>query len=218
MQKLREVFQQLLKLPRHKFVAIGLASAIFLSAGGALAVRALTQGIASAAMGRLGDPDEVMDKLADRLMDRLEAKGGAIEAVKSTLVSKLASLAGKKLNGVDIEKLLGDAKGDLVAGGLSKIKGLDLEALVDDVAKALSARANNKIDALDLEALIEQTVMRKLAEFEKQARAYYEAHGDEWQESAEARYDEEEEEYEEYQEENPDADFWDYIEATYGDN
>jgi hypothetical protein len=194
---------RLRQLPRMKLAAVCLVGATSFGFVGSYALHAMTKSLASAAMDRMGDPNKVLDKLADKLVDRLQKRGGAIEAVKRAIVQRLAEMAGKKLNGVDIDKLLADAKGDLVAGGLDKIGDVNVDTLLTQMRTSLSTTASKKIDALDLEAIVEKIVREKVDELEAEARAeakaYYETHKTEY---TEKYYEPAKAEYKTYEENN----------------
>jgi hypothetical protein len=140
--------------PTSAIVATLVAGSIFITGGAALAARQASGQFADATFSKLGgSSDEVLNKLADRVVARLSATNGPLGGARQELVNKISKAAAAKIGGVDPTSLINGASGKLVTAGLSKIDGIDVNAIIGQVTQALIAQATAEIDKLDLNAL-----------------------------------------------------------------
>jgi hypothetical protein len=141
--------------PRTAIVAAATAGVIFVTGGAALAARQASGQFADATISRLGggDPDAVLDKLADRVVKKLTSSTGPLGSAKQELVAKISKAAADKIGTVDPKSLISGASGDLVSAGMDKIDSLDLDAVIAQVTQALIEQATAEIEKLDLEGL-----------------------------------------------------------------
>jgi hypothetical protein len=145
---------------RKALVAAGVAGVMFMTAGGAFAMRAATQQFADATISKLGgdDPQAVLDSIADRVVKQLTSKAGPLSAASKQLTDKLGRLAGDKLAGIDADSLIDTVSSEVVAAGMGKLDQISTDEIVEHVTNALIEQAIAKINALDLEGLAKSTL------------------------------------------------------------
>lgn len=134
---------------RKAFVAAAVAGILLMSAGGAMAMRAVSHQFADATIDKLGgdDPQAVLDAIADRVVKQLLGDSGPIAA------------AGKNLtDSIDTKSLVDSVSSQVVQAGMGKLNGISTDSIVKKVTDALIQKAMAKIDALDLQALAQATL------------------------------------------------------------
>ncbi len=134
---------------RKAFVAAAVAGILFVSAGGAMAMRAVSHQFADATISKLGgnDPQAVLDAIAERVVKQLFGDNGPIAA------------AGKSLtDSIDTESLIDSVSSEVVQAGMGKLNGISTDSIVNKVTDALIQKATAKIDSLDLQALASSTL------------------------------------------------------------
>jgi hypothetical protein len=147
------------RAPASILVAAVLAVGVAMSAGAVVTARTASDHFADAAFGKLGgDPQAVLNKIADRVVRKLDSKDGPLSDAQSELVDRIAGIAGQKFDGVDPNKMLNDVKGQVTAAGLAKLDEVDPQVIVDRVTQALIAQAMDQVDNIDLEAIVGQKV------------------------------------------------------------
>ena len=147
------------RAPASMLVATVLALGVGVSATAMVSARTASDHFADAAFGKLGgDPQAVLNKIADRVVRKLGSSDGPLSGAQNELVDRIASMAGEKFEGVDPNKMLDDVKGQVAAAGLSKLEDIDAEAIVDRVTQALIAQAMAEVNKIDLSALVGQKV------------------------------------------------------------
>jgi hypothetical protein len=145
--------------PRATVLVAVVAGLIAATAGGALATRSATDRFADVTFEKLGgDSDEILDAIAEKVVDKLASNGGTLESAQNDLVDELAGMAGKKLGNVDPDKLVSDIRGDVVAAGLGKLDGISVDRIVAQVTTALIAQAEGLLSDVDVEALAKATL------------------------------------------------------------
>jgi hypothetical protein len=137
--------------PRAGTIALIMAGVVAVGGFAVVLTRSATDQFANAAFSKLGDdPQEVLDSIAQKVVDQLGSKGGAFDAAQQALVQELAGAAGDKIDGVDTSKLLDDVQGEVVAAGLGKLDGISTDNIVAQVTAALIQTATAEIAKLDL--------------------------------------------------------------------
>lgn len=190
----------LVKHPKIPFVAVVAGALVVLVGGMSFAARSASDHLANATFGKLGDPHDVLDKIADKVVDKLTQRGGTLDSAKSDLVRNLTSIAGRKLGGVDAAKLVDDVRGKVVSAGLSKINGINTDTIVDNVTAAVIAQVSEQVarlnlgsmaksmlssvdlekvvrqelDKIDLEAIVQKAIDKAA---DKYAKEYADSHG-----------------------------------------
>jgi hypothetical protein len=135
-------------------IAAVAAGAIFVTGGAAFAARQASDGFADATFNKLGgSSDEVLNKLADRVVAKLSASNGPLGGARQELVAKISKAASDKIGNVDPKALIAGASDDLMAAGIDKIGSFDLDAVIAEVTDSLIAQATAEIEKLDLNAL-----------------------------------------------------------------
>jgi hypothetical protein len=147
----------------HAKVAIITAAALVGLTGAAGATAVVThnasQQFADATFGKLGgNSDEVLQKIADRVVKRLTSNQGALAGAKDDIVASISKAASKKLGAVDADTLISNASGDLVAAGMDKLSSIDVKDIVDQVTHALIAQASAEVAKLDLNKLAQSAI------------------------------------------------------------
>ncbi len=165
--------------PKAGIVALITAGVVAVGGVGVVFTRSATDQFANAAFSKLGDnPQDVLDAIAQKVVDQLGSEGGAFDAAQQALVQELAGVAGDKLDGVDTSKLLDDVQGEVVAAGLGKLDGISTDNIVAQVTAALIQTATAEIAKLDLAKLakdllnsvdIDKLVKDKLDEIDLEA-------------------------------------------------
>lgn len=145
---------------RTAVIASVVLGAVVLMTGGAMATKAASNQFASATIGKLGggDPQVVLDKIADRVVKQLLSKNGPIGEASASLTDEIGKAAGDKLAGIDTDSLLDDVSAEVVQAGMGKLNEISTDSIVDEVTSALIAQAMAKIDGLDLQALASSTL------------------------------------------------------------
>lgn len=134
---------------RRAFVAAAVAGIVFLSAGGAMAMRAVSHQFADATIDKLGgdNPQAVLDAIAERVVKQLLGDNGPIAA------------AGKNLtDSIDTQSLIDSVSSEVVQAGMGKLNGISTDSIVKQVTDALIQKAMAKIEGLDLQALASSTL------------------------------------------------------------
>ena len=91
-------------------------STVAVCGGAALATRSASSSFADKAFAKLGgDSGEILDSIAEKVVDKLTSKGGTLDSAQEQLVDELAGMAGKKLGKVDPAKLINEIRGDVNA-------------------------------------------------------------------------------------------------------
>lgn len=140
--------------PRAPIVALVVAGLFAVTGGAALATRSASDQFANKAFAKLGgDSDEILDKIADKVVEKLSGKGGTLDAAQKDLVEQLATMAGKKFGKVDPTELLSDMRSDVVAAGLDKLDGISVDQIVGQVTAALIQQASALLKDVDVEAI-----------------------------------------------------------------
>src|SRR5438552_3280961 len=102
------------RVPASVLVAAVLVSGVAVSAGAVMTARAASNHFADAAFGKLGgNPQAVLNAIADRVVKKLSDKDGALSDAQKELVDRVSAMAGKKFDGVDPNKMLNDVKGQV---------------------------------------------------------------------------------------------------------
>jgi hypothetical protein len=147
------------RLPTAVLVGAVVAGLVTVSAGAVVTAHAVTNQFANAAMAKLGsNPNEVMNKIADKVVKKIGSDGGPLSTAQQELVDKIAAMAAQKFNGVDPSKMLTDVKNQVAAAGLAKIDGIDPQAILDSVMKQVLAQAMAQINKIDLKSIVGQKV------------------------------------------------------------
>jgi hypothetical protein len=145
--------------PKSAVLAVVLAGAVATSAGAVVTTRAVTHSFADAAFAKLGgNRQQVLNAIADRLVNKLSVKGGTLSSAQQEIVDRIAGVAGDKFRNVDPSKLLNDIKGQVVTAGLGKLDGINVQTIVDRVTQALIAQAQAEINKLNLNQLVQGQV------------------------------------------------------------
>lgn len=144
--------------PALLLAAAALAGICAVTGGVALATRNASSSFADAAFSKLGSPEEVLNTLADRVVDRLTGEGGSFAATQDALVSELAGMADEKFGDINADDLINSVKGDVVAAGLGKLDGINVDAIVGQVTAALIKTANSELDKIDLGKLANEVI------------------------------------------------------------
>src|SRR5438270_6510675 len=152
-----KLFHWVKRAPTAVLVAGALVVVMTVSAGAVVTAHAVTNQFANAALGKLGNnPQDVLNKIADRLVKKLSTKGGALSDAQSQIVDKIAGMAGQKFDGVDPNKMLNDVKNQVSAAGLAKINGINPQAILNQVTKSVIAQAMAQLNKIDLKSLVGQ--------------------------------------------------------------
>ena len=140
---------------RTAVIAAAVVGVLGMTAGGAFAAKAATNQFANATIEKLGngDPEAMLDSIAQSVVEKLTGKDGAIGAASKSLTDKLGKAAGSKLNGIDTDSLLSRVSDEVVAAGMGKLDEISTDAIVQEVTNALIERALAEIEGLDLAAL-----------------------------------------------------------------
>lgn len=139
---------------RAPIVAVVVAGLFAVTGGAALAARSAGDRFANKAFDKLGgDSDEILEKIADKVVEKLGGKGGTLDAAQKDLVDQLAAMAGKKFRKVDPDALLSQMRSDVVAAGLDKLDGISVDQIVGQVTAALIRQASLLLEDVDVEAL-----------------------------------------------------------------
>ncbi len=146
-----------MRKPRAVAVALILASMLSVTGGVALGVQAMGSHIAKQVFGT-GSSQQVLDRISQKVVDKLTKKGGTLDAAKSQLVGNLTNIAGKKLDGVNPASLLSDVKSKVEAAGLDKIQGIDTNQIVDQVTQAVIATVEQRVNQIDLASMAKNLV------------------------------------------------------------
>jgi hypothetical protein len=147
------------RLPTAVLVGAVVAGIVTVSAGAVVTAHAVTNQFANAAMAKLGsNPNEVMNRIADRVVKKIGSNGGPLSTAQQELVDKIAAMAGQKFDGVDPNKMLNDVKNQVAAAGLAKIDGIDPQAILNTVMKQVLAQAMGQISKIDLKSIVSQKV------------------------------------------------------------
>lgn len=147
------------RAPVAAVAAAAFAVLFTVSAGAVVTAKSVSNHFAEAAFGKLGgDPQEVLNKIADSVVKKLGSKDGPLSDAQSELVDRIAEMAGQKFDGVDPNKMLNDVKGQVAAAGLAKIDGIDPQAIIDQVTKAVISQAMAQIGTIDVKALVGQKI------------------------------------------------------------
>jgi hypothetical protein len=150
----RSGFARVIRNPRAPIVGVVVAGLIAITGGAALATRSASESFADKAFAKLGgDSGEILDSIADKVVDKLTSKGGTLDSAQAQLVDQLAGMAGKKLGKVDPAKLISDIRGDVVAAGLGKLDGISVNQIVAQVTSALIDQAGALLDNVDVNKL-----------------------------------------------------------------
>ena len=140
--------------PRTVVIALVVSGLVAAAGGAALATRSAGDSFANKALDKLGgDSDEILDSIADKVVDKLMSKGGMLDTAQADLVDQLATMAGKKFNNVDPAKLISGIRGDVVEAGLGKLDGISVDEIVAQVTSALINQASGLLDGVDVEKL-----------------------------------------------------------------
>lgn len=146
---------------RASLIAGIVIGALILTAGGAMAMKAVTTQIADAAVARLSggeDPQAVLDAVADRVVDQLTGRNGVLREAGDSVAQHLGKAASDKLASIDTGSLLDDVSAEVIRAGMSKLDQISTQAIISEVTETLIAQAVAKIDAIDLEALAKITL------------------------------------------------------------
>jgi predicted HAD superfamily Cof-like phosphohydrolase len=147
------------RAPAALIVAIALVVVGGVSAGAVVTVHTVSKQVASEAFGKLGgNPQDVLNKIADKVVTKLGSKGGPLTDAQQQIVDRIAAMAAAKFQGVDPSKMLNDVKSQVAAAGLAKIDGIDAQAILNQVTKAVLAQAMAQIGKIDLKSLVGQKV------------------------------------------------------------
>ena len=148
-------FRKAVRNPKAPIAAAVIAGMVALTGGAALGAKSASNNFADKTFEKLGggNPDDVLGAIADKVVEKISEKGGTLDSAQKDLVAQLATVAGKKLDGVDANKLINGVKDDVVAAGLGKLNGISTDEIVAQVTAALIAQAQSEIGKLDLNAL-----------------------------------------------------------------
>jgi hypothetical protein len=147
------------RAPAAVLVAAVLATGVAATAGAVVTARTASDHFASAAMGKLGgDPQAVLNKIADRVVKKLSGQNGVLSDAQKQLVDRIAAMAGQKFDGVDPNKMLNDVKGQVAAAGLAKLNGIDPKVIIDRVTQAVVAQAMAQVNKIDLKGVVGRKV------------------------------------------------------------
>ncbi len=140
---------------RTVVIASVVLGAVVLTAGGALATRAASNQFANAALSKLGggDPEAVLNSIADRVVKQLTSKSGILGQASASLTDEIGKAAGTKLAGIDTDSLLDNVSADVIAAGMGKLDEISTDEIVADVTNALIHQVRSQIESLDLLAL-----------------------------------------------------------------
>jgi hypothetical protein len=169
LQKATEVWQRFIGTkPGKRTLIVGatVAGLFLATTGAAMATRAVSNQVASAAVEKLvggGDnPQAILDAIADKVVKQLTSKHGALNGVLATagkdITAKLGKQAGAKLANFDTSSLINKVSDDVVAAGMGKLDGISTDAIVEEVTNALINEAMQKINSIDLEELASSTI------------------------------------------------------------
>jgi len=140
--------------PRAVVVALVVSGLVAAAGGAALATRSASDHFANAAFEKLGgNSGDILNTIADKVVDKLTKKGGTIDDAQQELVDRLAGQAGKKLGKVDPSKIISSIRGDVVNAGLGKLNGISVDRIVAQVTSALIQQASTMLDKVDVEKL-----------------------------------------------------------------
>jgi uncharacterized membrane protein YheB (UPF0754 family) len=140
--------------PRTVIVALVVSGLVAAAGGAAMATRSAGDQFADKALEKLGgDSDQILDSIADKVVEKLTSKGGTLDEAQEQLVDQLAAMAGKKFNNVDPAKLITQIRGDVVDAGLDKLDGISVDQIVGNVTSALIQQADGLLDGIDVEKL-----------------------------------------------------------------
>jgi uncharacterized protein with von Willebrand factor type A (vWA) domain len=139
---------------RAAVVGLVAAGLVAVTGGAALATRSASDHFATAAFDKLGgDSNEILNTIADKVVEKLSKKGGTFDSTQAQVVDQLAAMAGKKFGKVDVSKLLKDLQGQVVGAGLDKLDGISTDQIVAQVTASLIAQASTLLDNVDVEKL-----------------------------------------------------------------
>jgi hypothetical protein len=142
-----------MKKPLAALVAAMIGGVVLASGAAALNARSAADRFANATFERLGgDPEVVLGKIADSVVDRLTS-GKGIGDAQAALMDRLGDVAGDKLANIDAESLLKDMQGKVMAAGLGKLDDIDTDAVMAHVTGVLVEKALAELEAIDLEAI-----------------------------------------------------------------
>src|SRR5438105_8298993 len=106
-----KLFHWVKRAPTAVLVAGALVVVMTVSGGAVVTAHAVTNQFANAALAKLGNnPQDVLNKIADRLVKKIGTNGGPLSGAQKQLVDRIAEMAGKKFDGVDPNKMLNDVK------------------------------------------------------------------------------------------------------------
>ncbi len=146
--------KRVLGTPRAVVIGLVVSGLVAMAGGAALATRSAGDQFADKALAKLGgDSDDILDSIADKVVDKLMSKGGTLDTAQKELVDQLAAMAGKKFGNVNASKLIDDIRGDVVEVGLGKLDGISVDQIVAQVTSALIQQANGLMDDVDVEKL-----------------------------------------------------------------
>ena len=148
------------RLPTAVVIGVIVAGLVMVSTAGAVVtVHSVSKQFADAALGKLGgNPQEVLNKIADRVVKKMSSKDGPLSNAQEELVNKIAAMAGQKFDGVDPNKMLNDVKNQVASAGLAKIDGIDPQAILNQVMKTVIAQAMAQLNKIDLKSIVGQKV------------------------------------------------------------
>ena len=145
--------------PKSAILAVVLAGTVAASAGAVVTTRAVTHSFADAAFAKLGgNRQQLLNAIADRLVNKLSVKGGTLSSAQQEIVDRIAGVAGDKFRNVDPNKMMSDIKGQVVTAGLGKLDGIDVQTIVDKVTTALIAQAQAEINKVNLNQVVQGQV------------------------------------------------------------
>jgi uncharacterized membrane protein YheB (UPF0754 family) len=147
------------RAPATALIAAALVTVLGVTAGAMVTAKTASDHFATAALGKLGgNPQEVLNKIADSVVKKMSGKNGALSDAQNELIDKIAAMAGQKLDGVDPNKMLNEVKGQVVAAGLGKLNGIDPQVIINKVTQALVAQAMAEVNKVNLNALVGQKI------------------------------------------------------------
>lgn len=147
------------RAPVAAVLATALAIVFSVTAGAVVTAKSVSNHFADAALGKMGgNPQEVLNKIADRVVKKLGSKDGPLSDAQNELVNRIAEMAGQKFDGVDPNKMLNEVKGQVAAAGLAKIEGIDPQTIIDQVTKAVISQAMAQVGNIDVKSLIAQKI------------------------------------------------------------
>lgn len=157
--RITESVKRVVTQPRALVVALVVSGLVAVAGGAAMATRSAGDQFADKALAKLGgDSDEILDKIASKVVDKLTSEGGTLDTAQKQLVDQLAVMAGKKFNNVDPSKLINQIRGDVVDAGLDKLDGISVDQIVSTVTTALIQQANGLLDNVDVEELAKNAI------------------------------------------------------------